>query len=153
LFTYKVPKGIKNYSENNLIVFIRTSKNILIIDIMRRLYIMKKNYYNNNFFAKPYEYDYLYDNPYDNFNEIKLCPLMRMERNFWPMMKKSVVFQDDFNEENEYNENYECRHNVYGDIPYEDSLPFQSMRGFKPENFGPMIMAMPVLIDFDDEDD
>lgn len=112
---------------------------------------MRKSYHNNSFFAKPCKCEY----PYENFNETPPCPLMNVERNFCPMMQRNLVFQNDFNSESEYNPNLNCRYNynVYGNTPYEDNFSLQGMRNFNPENFGPMIMAMPVLIDFDDDDD
>ena len=116
---------------------------------------MTRHYYNDDFFAAPYEYEYPYDNPYENFDEIPACPLINNERNFCPMMQRNIVFPNDYSFQSEYNPkiNYAYNSNMNEGIFHEGKLQFQSMRGFQPENFGPTIMAMPMIIDFDEEEE
>lgn len=110
---------------------------------------MKKNYYYEDFFATPYEYEYPYDCNYVNFHGIPPCQLMNNESNFCPMMQRNIELQNDYGFQNGYNEN------MNEEIFCEDNFGFQGMRGFQPENFGPTIMPMPMpmIIDFDEDEE
>ncbi|AGK97027.1 hypothetical protein [Clostridium pasteurianum] len=115
---------------------------------------MNKNYYNSDFFARPYEYECPYDTPYENFREIPAFSLINNGKNFFPIMERNFLFNDDYSFGSMYgaNVNYNYNPNIDWNMSYEEDLLLQNMRGFRSKNFGPAIVAMPAIIDFDEED-
>lgn len=113
---------------------------------------MKKNYYYNDFFARPYKNMYSYRKPYENFAEILVSPIIDVQESFFPLMDASTssINEGEFKIYNKFNMNNNT--DIYDGIEYEEERLFQKSLSINSLKIGPSITAMPTIIDFEEED-
>lgn len=94
---------------------------------------MEKDCFISVFFAEPYEFKDSKENFYEDFNELPVISMLDYEESFFPVVN-NISFKG------EYNSTIVCEFNTN----FNNTL--------NENKFGPSILSMPIIIDFEEED-